>query len=134
MPKTKIIVISWRKNDKLCGKKTLNSGEKRSNFASFHPFVISSFRPEITKRRRLSLFLCEKTINCGVSPLKTIKSGAKYFAAPISATFISLFRIVLSLFRDEKTKAKRRRFSLFRHEKTKWHKSATIRFYQAFFL
>ena len=29
-------------------------------------FVISSFRPELTKRRRVSLFRGEKTINCGL--------------------------------------------------------------------
>ena len=64
--KTKIIVISWRKDDKLRGKKTLNSGSKRRNFVSFRPFIISSFCHEITKRRRSSLFRSEKTINCGV--------------------------------------------------------------------
>ena len=39
---------------------------------------------------------------------KAINSGAKYFATLISALFISLFRVILSLFRGEKTKAKRR--------------------------
>ena len=47
---TKIIVFSW-------------SSRKD---AILRLFVISSFRPEITKRRRLSLFRGENTINCGV--------------------------------------------------------------------
>ena len=56
--------------------------------------------------------------------LKTTNSGAKYFAALISALFISIFRVVLSSTRY--FAAKRRRLYLICTDKTKWHKSATI--------
>ena len=48
-----------------------------------------------------------------------INSGTKYFAALTSASFISLFRVVLSLFQGNKTEGKRWRYSLSRSDKTK---------------
>ena len=48
-----------------------------------------------------------------------INSGAKYFATLISALFILLFHVVLSLFCGEKAKANRPRLSFFRSDKMK---------------
>ena len=66
------------------------------NLSSFRPeltiiFVISRRTDEIKKRRKLPSFRSEKTIN----------TGAKYFAALISHSLISLLRVsfaIISLF------------------------------------
>ena len=136
--KTKIIVFSWwsRKD------------------AILRLFVISLFRGEVkkTKRRNFPFFRYlvfwprnnEKTTLIVISWRSRKEAILRLFVISTSprnnektiicrlkdeifrASFISLFRVVLLLFRSAKTKANRWRSLLFRSEITKWHKSATI--------
>ena len=86
-------------------------------------FVISSWTDEITKRRKLPSFRSEKTIN----------TGAKYFAALLSHSLVSLLRVsfaVISLFMAKTLSRKDEDYHLFisqrQHEMTKWLNSTTI--------
>ena len=83
---------------------------KRRKIASFRPFVIST-SPRNKEKTKIIVISWRKD-----DKLRAKNSGAKYFAALISTSFISLFRVVLSLFRY--FAAQRRRISLFRGAKT----------------